>query len=259
MADGCQKPSDEATEPGTEDRPMTRAAARQGMEYYLGRLVNHAYESFDVAAVLRGTTVLGGRVVGALLKRSEALETHVVEPELQRYRQKAMQQFDSILDYAAADDPIDVHRDRLLADDQYMAAMDDELSPDRREAIEAALLERAVEIGDAVAPIVAAPQVDFWGAVVHAYDEEEARAAVRRSVSFTDPLTRFPDAFTFAVTVDPGDILGPLGSRAPSFSVEYTDEATRCLSSAETAIRREVDRDVARRYGSAAPESGGGP
>lgn len=259
MVDGFQKPYDERMEPDDEDPSMTRAAAREGMEYYLGRLVKHAYESFDVGAALRGTTALGGSILGALLDRSDTLETRVVEPELQRYRRKAMNQFESILDYAVTDEPIDVHRDRLLAADQYMAAMKDDLPQERRETIEDALLERAVTIGDAVEPIVAAPETDFWDAVMHAYEEQEAREAVRRSVSFTGPLKRYPDAFTFAVTIDPADIIGPLGVGAPSFSVEYTDEATRCLSSAESAIRQEVDRDVARRYGSTPPQTGGDP
>lgn len=257
MADGFQRSYEQPTMPSCEGGPMTRDAAREGLEYYLGRLVTHAYETFDVAAPLRETTGLGGGILGALLKRSDTLETHVVEPELATYRRKAMAQFESILDYAESDDRPEEHRDSLLADDQYKAAMVEDLSPDRRETIEESLVERAVGIGDAVAPIVAAPQANFWPAVVHAYDEDAAREAVRRSVSFTGPLKRYPDAFTFAVTIEPEDILGPLGVGAPSFSVEYTEEATRCLSSAESAIRQEVDRDVARRFGSTPTQIGG--
>jgi hypothetical protein len=257
MVDGFQSRYEEQSTRLGGGRPMTRGAARSGMEYYLGRLVKHAYDTFDVGAALRGTTDLGGGILGALLDRSDTLETRVVEPELDTYRRRAMAQFESILDYAEADDPLAVHRDRLLADDQYLAALDEAVPTARRETIEAALLERAVGISEAVAPIVAAPHDDFWPAVVYAFDEGTARESVRRSLSFTGPLKQFPDAFTFVVTIDPADILGPLGVGVPSFSVEYTDEATRCLSSAETAIRREVARDVTRRYGSTAAQNGG--
>lgn len=237
---------------------MTRAAARHGVEYYLGRLVRYAYDAFDVSAALRGSSVTGGRLVSRLLKRSETIESLVVEPELERYKRTAMAQFEAVLDYAASDADASEHREALLAEDQYRAAMDDSLSQERREEIESALFERAVRVGDAVAPIVAAEEDDFWPAVVSAYDEEEARQAVTDAVSFTDPLEQFPDAFTFAVELDPREIIGRLAFRAPSFSVDYTEEAARCLGRAEAAVRDEVERDVARRYGSTPVPEGGG-
>ncbi|MFB6111278.1 MAG: hypothetical protein ABEJ35_01950 [Halobacteriaceae archaeon] len=230
---------------------MTEAAAREGVEHYLDRLVEHAYQAFDVGAALEGTGGAGGRLIGRLLEQSDALDRRIVRPELRRYRDAAMAQFDAILRYAADDAAPSAHRDALLADDQYAAAMVDDLSAARREAVRDALVDRAVRVGDAVAPIVAAPQDDFWAAVVHAYDETAAREAVTDAVSFTGPLESYPDAFAFRVQLDPADFLGPLGAAAPTLTVDYTDEATRCLTAAERAVRQEVDRDVARRYGSA--------
>lgn len=231
---------------------MTRAAAREGVEHYLGRLVHHAYESFDVVAAVRGgTSGTGGRLVSRLLKRSEALDRRVVRPELDRYREQALSQFEAILDYAAAETAIGTHREAVLADDQYAAALRGGLPPERRRTVEDALVERSARVGDAVAPLVAAPQDDFWAALVHAYDEAAAEAAVRDAVSFTGPLERFPDAFVFEVAIDPADYLGALGAAAPEITVDYTAEAARCLTRAETAVREEVTRDVARRYGGA--------
>lgn len=237
---------------------MTRAAAREGVEYYLGRLVRYAYDAFDVSAALRETSPTGGRLVSRLLKRSDTIETLIVEPELERYKRTAMAQFEAVLDYAASDAPPAEHREALLADDQYLAAMDASLSAERRAEIESALFERAVRVGDAVAPIVAAEAEDFWPALVAAYDEEEAHRAVSDAVSFTGPLEQFPDAFTFAVELDPSEIIGRLAFRAPTFSVDYTDEAARCLRRAEAAVKDEVERDVTRRYGSQAVTHGDG-
>lgn len=240
-----------------EAQTVTRAAAREGVEYYLGRLVKYAYDAFDVSAALRGTSGSGGRLLGRLLKRSDTIESLVVEPELERYRSTAMTQFEAVLDYAASDAPPAEHRDALLADDQYLAAMDASLSAERRAEIESVLFERAVRVGDAVAPIVAADEDDFWPAVVAAYNESEARQAVTDAVSFTGPLRQFPAAFTFAVEIDPSEIIGRLAFRAPTFSVDYTEEAARCLGRAEDAVRDEVERDVTRRYGSAPVAPGG--
>lgn len=229
---------------------MTRAAVREGVEHYLSRLVYHAYEQFDVrTAVKRGTSGVGAHLLTALLARSAALEERIVRPELESYQSAVLDQFEIILAYAASDEPIEAYREPILERDQFAAAIDPDVDADRRATIEDALVERAARIGDAVAPLVATPVDDFWEAVTDVYDTPAAIEAVQEAVGFTDPLDTYPDAFVFAVDIDPGAFLGAIGTFSEPITVEYTEEATRCLRQAEATIREEVERDVTRQFG----------
>lgn len=62
-------------------------------------------EEFSVGRALRGTGLgPGGTVVDRLRRNAETLERRVVEPELTRYRERALEQFDVVLEYAEIDD-----------------------------------------------------------------------------------------------------------------------------------------------------------
>jgi hypothetical protein len=233
---------------------MTRAAVAAGFSEFADRLVDLAYEEFDVVAALRGGTGgRHGRVVNRLVKNSDRLDRAVVRPELNRYRSTILSQFEVVLDYAEADDPApEQFRDRLLDRDMYAEALRESLSPERAALIRDDLVERCCAMGDAARPLVRSEVDEFWPAVTAELDAATARSLIEDHFAFTGPLGDHEGAFRFAVEVDPGDVLGGigglLGGGLPSVEVEFTDEATRVMQAAEREVIDEATTEVDRRF-----------
>ncbi|MEZ3114376.1 hypothetical protein RYH80_00345 [Halobaculum sp. MBLA0147] len=230
---------------------MTRAAVESGFERFVDDAIEATASAFAVGNALRGSGGPPG-AVDRLLSNSRAVERDVVRPELRAYRTDILAQFEAVLDAVESDEPFDAYADRVLARDRYVAALREDLSPGRRDEIEAALLERQRGLGDAVAPLVAADESAFWPAVEATFDRETAEEFVDEHFEFTAPLERFPDAFAFGTEVDPGDVLpgvgGLLGSTLPAFHVDFTEEARRAMLRAEREVSREARREIDRHF-----------
>lgn len=230
---------------------MTREAARTGFETFVEDAITYTAEEFSVSRALRqGTRGPGGSVVDRLLKNSDALWERVVRPELDAYRDQILSQFDVVLDYVEDDAGIDAYRDDLLAVDSYAGALRETLDPERRARIQNDLVTRQQRLGDAVEPLVAAPEGDFWAALEGAFEHDRAVSLVEDHFAFTGPLRAERDAFQMAVTFDPADVLGGLGSLLgglPTVEVDYTDEAIRAMRRAEQRVIAETKRDIGRR------------
>ena len=228
---------------------MTRAAAMAGFERFVTDAVDATRREFRVGRALRGTGLgLGGSVVDRLRRNADALEKRVVEPELRTYRQQSIEQFDVVLDYVEGDDPIEAYREPLIAADGYLDSLDPDAPAATREAVADEVVSRLERLGDAVAPIVAHPDDDFWIAVGDEFDRESATALVEEAFPFTGPLRRHRDAFAFTVEIDPGDVLGGLARGLPSVSIDYTDEAIRAMRRAEQRVVRDTKAEVAERF-----------
>lgn len=236
------------------DRPvrwhMTREAARSGFETFLGDAVAATREEFSVERALRGTGLgPGGAVVDRLRSNADALERRVVEPELAAYREDALRQFDAVLDYAAGDEPIAAYADELVAHDGFRVALADGVPDRTAAAVEDAIVARGRRLGDAVTPIVERPEDAFWPAATAAFDRDEAVDLVENAFPFTGVLREFPEAFAFAVRIDPGSVLGgPFAGALPAASIDYTDEARRAMRRAERRVIEESKREVASRF-----------
>jgi hypothetical protein len=231
---------------------VTRQAAREGFETFVDDAIAVTAEEFSVARALRqGVRGPGGRVVDRLLKDSDALWERVVRPELDAYRDQICTQFDVVLDYVADDAGIDAYRADILAVDSYAEALRDTVRGERRERIHDDLVARQQALGDAVAPLVAAPEEEFWAALATAYDHDRAVSLVEDHFAFTGPLRAERDAYVMATTFDPADVLGGFGSLLgglPTVEVEYTDEAIRSMRRAEQTVIAETKREITRRF-----------
>ncbi|MES3161179.1 MAG: hypothetical protein PPP55_06365 [Halorubrum sp.] len=229
---------------------MTREAARDGFETFLGDAVAATREEFSVARALSGTGFgPGGVVIDRLRQDLDSLERRVVEPELAAYRDRASRQFDVVLEYAASENPIDAYTEELLAHDSYYETLDPTVSDQLAEAVTDAILERNRRLGNAVKPIVDRPEHTFWPAVTAAFDQEEAIDLVENAFGFTGVLQEFPEAFRFEARIDPGDVLGgPFAGTLPSVTIEYTDEASRAMRRAERRVIEETKREVSARF-----------
>ena len=230
---------------------MTRAAVEAGFEQFVDDAIRATAEAFAVGNALGGTDGPPG-VVDRLVSNSAAVERSVVQPELESYRRDVLAQFDAVLDAVESPEPWDAHADRVLELDRYRVAMRDSLSSSRRETVESALLDRQRGLADAVAPMVSADADAFWPAVTETLSVSEARTVVDDHFEFTRPLEAFPDAFAFATTVDPADVLGGLGGLLagglPTLQVEFTDEAARAMRRAEERVSEQAHREIDRRF-----------
>ncbi len=84
---------------------MTREAAIEGVERFVDRTVDATRREFRVGHALRGTRLgPGGAVVDRLGREADALERRVVEPELDTYRRRSIEQFEVVFAYAESDD-----------------------------------------------------------------------------------------------------------------------------------------------------------
>ncbi len=229
---------------------MTREAVRTGFEEFVGDIVDTAYAEFDVVAVLRGESGASGRLLNKLLKNNRRLDQRVVRPELREYRRQVLDQFEPVLDYAAAaEDDFDDYRDRIRETDVYLAHLRPSVRGDRRRAIEAAELDRQRRLAEAARPLVDSSETDFWAAAADALDRDHAHDLVQTHFTFTDPLRENPGAFIFETEIDPGDVIGgPLAGRLPTVTVEYTDEVMRVLEHAETIVVEQALSELDRRF-----------
>lgn len=230
---------------------MTRQAARGGFEDFVDDALAYTEAEFSVATALRtGGGGAGGTVLDRLLEDSGAVRRHVIAPELAAYRERILAQFDVLLDAVAADDPVDAHRDAILASDVYAVNLRPDLAPDRREAVTERLLDRQRSLAAAVRPLVEAPEADFWQAAGTAYDRGEMTDLVEDHFAFTDPMDAHYGAFRMTTAIDPGEVLGGgiLVGRLPEIEVEYTEEALRSMRRAERRVIRETKAELDRRF-----------
>ncbi|MFB6177729.1 MAG: hypothetical protein ABEI99_11415, partial [Halobaculum sp.] len=230
---------------------VTRTAVETGFERFVDDAIDATASAFAVGNALRGS---GGSptVVDRLLSDSEAIERHVVRPELAEYRRDILAQFDAVLDAVTDEDPFDTHADRILELDRYRTALREDLPAERRAEIEADLLDRQRALGEAVAPLVESPESEFWPAVRETLSRSEAEAFVEDYFEFTEPLRTHPDAFVFDTRIDPSEVLsrlgGLLGSSLPTIRVDFTAEAERAMTRAEKQVSREALREIDRQY-----------
>lgn len=236
---------------------MSRAAARAGFEEFLDATVTATREEFSVQRALQGTGLgPGGLVLDRLRENTETLERRIVEPELATYRDRALAQFDIVLDYVDSDQPIDAFEDDLLAHDGYRPAIKDDVPPNRYRQIIDELVDRNRQLGDGIEPIVSRPEDEFWTAVDAAFDRSNAIDLVEQTFPFTGPVRRHRSAFAFEIRIDPSDVVGGvLGAGLPSVTIDYTDEVLRATRQAERRIIDETTDEIADRIDD---ESGSG-
>lgn len=233
---------------------VTREAARDGFERFVDDAIDVTMTQFSVTrAVRQGVRGPGGKVVDRLLKNSEVLHERVVRPELDDYRDQILSQFDVVLDYAADDAGIESYREDILAADSYARALKETLSAERRESIHDRLVARQQRLGEAVKPLIAAPEDDFWAALETAFDRPEAESLVEDHFAFTGPLREHRNAFEMATAFDPADVVGgSIGSLLgglPTVEVDYTDEAIRSMARAEKQVIGDTKAELEQRLG----------
>lgn len=229
---------------------MTRTAVERGYERFVDRVVDATVSEFAIGNALRGADGPPG-VFDRLLSNTDAVERTVIHPELERFRETSLAQFETLLDAVESDEPIDAYADQLLAHDSYRRRLRPDLSASRRDEIEAVLLDRQRTLGESLTPLMDCPEDDFWPAVRAVLTRSEAEQFVERHYRFTAPFESFRDAFRFETVVDPSDVLStpPLvGNALPDVRIEYTDEAIRSLQRAEARVIEQARRDIERHY-----------
>jgi hypothetical protein len=229
---------------------MSRDAATEGYERFLASAIDATREEFSVRRALGGSTLEpGGLAIDLLRSSSGELERLLVEPELAAHRERALSQFEVVVEYAASGEPIEAFADEILALDSYLEVLREDLPERRREVIEGEIVARNRTIGEAIVPLLERPEDEFWPAMEGAFDRSDALAFVDRVFSFATPLRRRPDAFSFEARLDPDGVLrGPFASSLPAVTVEYTDEAIRAIGRAEERVVHEATTEIRERF-----------
>jgi hypothetical protein len=229
---------------------MTRRAAEAGFERFVNRTIDATREEFSVGRALRGTTLgPGGMVVDRLRNNTDLLERHVVEPELDVYRRRTLEQFEVLLDYVGSDATLASFRSDLLAADNYMDALATPVAASTREAVAEATLQRLDRLAAGIEPVVASPQDDFWPAAQSALDRTAAVELIDDAVRFTEPIREYESAFAFEAGFDPNEVLSSrLLPSLPEVTIDYTGEAIRSMTRAEERIVRELKSEVGTRF-----------
>ncbi len=205
---------------------------------------------FSLERALRGTGLgLGGRVVDRLRANADALERRIVDPELDAYRERSLDQYRVLLDYVESDEPIDLFEAELLARDSYVEALDPKVTDRQRSAVTDDLLARLRRLGDGIEPIVRQPGDEFWPAAEAALDRAAATTLVEEAFPFTGPLRAHRHCFAFEVEIDPNEMIdGPFVPTLPSVTVDYTDEAVRAMTKAERQVIRDLTAEIRSRF-----------
>lgn len=228
---------------------MSRRAAEAGFESFLDDTLDAIHDEFSVARALEGKGFgRGGAIVDRLLQHTAALEEHIVEPELASYREQLNAQFAVLLDYVEGDAPLSAYEDELLAHDIFVDALAPGVSERERELVVEDALASLERLADGIAPIVDRPEDDFWTAAEAAFDRGEALALVEEAFPFTGPLRGREELFAFETQVDPSDVLGAFALALPTFTVDYTEEATRSMAAGERRVIDDLKREIETRF-----------
>ncbi|ERG88358.1 MAG: hypothetical protein J07HX5_00502 [halophilic archaeon J07HX5] len=220
---------------------MSRRAAEAGFKQFLEPTVTAIREEFSVERMLRDTDLeLGGRLLDLIRANADTIERQLVSAELKSYQQQSLDQFQVVLDYVESDAPVDAFASQLLAHDSYMPALDPTLDTAQQATVADAVLTRLERLGDGVAPVVRRPEAEFWPAVDAAFNRQEAVTLLAEVFPFTGPLRAHREWFAFTTEIDPGSVLGPLGSALPAVTVDYTDETVRSMVRAEEQVINEL-------------------
>lgn len=225
---------------------MTRAAVEAGFERFVGDAIEQTGEEFSISAVIGDET----GTLDSLLGDSDILQEKLVEPELEEYRQETVDQFGVILDWVESDDAFEAYADEILATGPFVDSLRDDLSADRRGAVEADLQARHRSLGEAVTELLASDEDDFWAAARAELDRETAAELVEEQFAFIGPLEEHRGAFRMATTIDPEELLGGLGGMfgGSTFDIDYTDEAMRAMRHAEREVIADAKAEVDRRF-----------
>jgi hypothetical protein len=230
---------------------VTREAVVDGFEYFLDDAVEASLAEFSVArAVRKGTRGPAGAVVDSLLKNSEALHQRVVRPELDAYRRQTLDQFRVILDCMEADKDLDEQQETILSTGAVAESIRSDIPVGRRNEVKSELLSHHRGMSEAVKPLLASPESEFWAAATAELSRDEAEALVSEHFAFTGPLRRNRDAFEMATTVDVGAVVGGFATVLPqsTIEVEYTDEAIRAMYRAEQSVVQGALDEIDRRF-----------
>jgi len=232
---------------------VTRNAVETGFEEFLDDVIAATLDEFSVSRALRsGAAGPGGALVDKLATNAGVVHRRVVEPEMETYRRKTIDQFGVILDYAESEADIEACRDEILTAGPFVDALRSDVPDETREQAKEAVLAHYQRLGDAVAPLLASPEPSFWGAARAVLTAEEAVALVETNFAFTAPLRSNRAAFRMETTIDVTDVLGGLArllGPAPTVEIEYTDEALRAMTRAERVVIAETRREIDRRFG----------
>ena len=225
---------------------MSRIAAKEGFREFLDTAMKETVKEFSVQHALRGTG-LGpqGMIIDKLRNNAEVLEQRIVEPEIEEYRDQALQQFSILLDYAESEQDIDKFKHELITQGNFSSLIKDDISDEKRTEIINDILDRNRMLGDKIKPIIDEPEDDFWRATQAAYDREEATRLVEQTFPYTKPLRQHKDAVTFKVEIKPENIIGSLfGAGIPDLEIVYTDEAIRAMHRAEQVTISETKHKI---------------
>lgn len=237
------------------DSGVTRTAVKQGFEEFVGDAIEITIEEFSVSRALsNGVQGPGSGLVDRLLKNSDRLHRNVIEPELESYKRRTYDQFDVILEYADSDDDITAYSAAILSAGAFEQDVRTDLPDETQQAALEALLRRHRNLGDAIEPLLSSPKEDFWEAAQAELSKEQAMELVDQHFAFTAPLRQHRNAFQISTTVNTKEVVGGVAMivGSPSVTVEYTDEAIRALSTAETAVINQAKREIETRFGAAA-------
>jgi|GEM_PF-414857 len=231
---------------------VTREAVEAGFTRFVDRAIDRTEAAFRISRVLAGSggPGPGGAALDALADSSDLLHERVVKPELTAHRDQTLAQFGVVLDYAESDDDFETYSDDILAAGAISDSIRDDIDVDRRASVQESLLAHHRSLGDAVRPLIDSPETEFWPAVAATYDEPTARELVSEHFAFSEPLRSHRAAFRMAVEIDPGDVLGGLGSLVPGgpLEIEFTNEAIRAMERAERSVIRDTRHELEEHY-----------
>jgi hypothetical protein len=231
---------------------VTREAVESGFEQFLDDAIEATAEEFSVARVLKdGRRGPGGAAVDKLLGNSETVHRNVVEPELDEYRRRTVEQFQLLLDAVESGDPIDNHRAEILAAGGFTDEIRSDLPAAERERVRDDLFAHHRQLGQAVEPLLGSPESSFWDAARTELARDEAERLVATHFAFTEPLRTNRAAFEMETTIDVAEVVGGLArilGDGAKFDVEYTDEAIRAMRRAEETVIHEAKREIDRRF-----------
>lgn len=226
---------------------MTREAVMEGFEQFVGDAIQRTGAAFSVSRAIGAEE---GGMIDKFVSSSDAIHEKIIEPELQEYETRTVEQFDVILEWVQSDDPLEVYRDDILASGPFVHNIRDDIPAEQREAARERLLARHESLGRAVEPLVAAPETEFWESAVTTLERERAERLIEHHFAFTGPLRDQRQAFEMRKTIDPEELVSGLGSILgdSSFEVDFTDEALRAMTQAEREVIEEAKAEVENRF-----------
>lgn len=221
---------------------MTRAAVEEQFDRFFDEMVDFAKDEMSPTRSMGGVSIpVGDDIIKDVMGDQIAESMEEVQRDMEHQRDVVLSYAEDLADGADPGTARAQYEDRFLRTNPVYKHHE---PGQRREDLEEELLHHLDEVAADLAPIVDAPQDNFWEAMTATVPEyEEARMLLNKHFSQAETFRDYRRGINMEEEVRVGgSVFGT------TVEVDYTDEAIRVIDEGEAYLRSEIEDQLRDAY-----------